>query len=82
MRMVVIVGGLVVGLLGLLMSVCGGGFMFSLGYGALRNLFSAHRDPSAINGLFFLLIPAGSLALGIVLCRSALQILRKHLRDG
>lgn len=81
MRMVAIVGGLVAGLLGLFMSVCGGGFLLSLGYQILRSLFGAHRDPSAINGLFLLLVPAGSLALGIIVCRSAFQILRKHLKD-
>jgi hypothetical protein len=81
MRIVAIVGGLVVGLLGLFMSVCGGGFLASMGYDTLRNLFGTHRDPSAVNGLFLLLIPAGSLALGIVVCRSAYRILRKHLKD-
>jgi len=74
-------GGLVVGLVGLFMSVCGGGLLVSMGYDTLRNLFGAHRDPSAINGLFLLLLPAGSLALGIVVCRSAYQILRQHLKD-
>ena len=39
MRIVAIVGGLVVGLLGLFMSVCGGGFLASMGYDTLRNLF-------------------------------------------
>jgi cell division protein FtsX len=81
MRIVAIVGGLMVGLLGLLMSVCGGGFLLSLGYDTLRRLFGAHRDPNAIGGLLFLLVPAGSLALGIVVCRSAYQVLRKHLKD-
>jgi hypothetical protein len=81
MRIVAIVGGLVVGLVGLFMSVCGGGFLASLGYDMLRNLFGAHRDPNAIVGLFLLVFPAGSLALGIVVCRSAYQILRKHLKD-
>jgi hypothetical protein len=81
MRIVSIVVGLVVGLVGLFMSVCGGGFLVSLGYDAWRNLFGVHRDPSAINGLFVLLLPAGSLALGIVVCRFAYQILREHLKD-
>jgi len=80
-RIVAIMGGLVVGLVGLFMSVCGGGLLVSMGYDTLRNLFGAHRDPSAINGLFLLLLPAGSLALGIVVCRSAYQILRQHLKD-
>jgi hypothetical protein len=82
MRIVAIVGGLLVGLLGLFMSVCGGGFLVSFGYDTLRYLFGTHRDPSAINGLFLLLLPAGSLVLGIVVCRSAYRILRKHLKEN
>jgi hypothetical protein len=81
MRIVAIVCGLVVGLVGLLMSVCGGGFRVSMGYDTLRGLFGAHPDPSAINGLFMLLVPAGSLALGIVVCRAAYQILRDQRQD-
>jgi ammonia channel protein AmtB len=81
MRIVPIVVGLIVGLVGLFMSVCGGGFLVSLGYDTLRNLFGVHRDPGAIGGLFVLLLPTGSLALGIVVCRSAYQILREHLKD-
>lgn len=81
MRIIAIVGGLVVGLLGLFMSVCGGGFLASMGYGILRNLFAAGRNSNAIYGLFVLLLPAGFLALGIVVCRYAYQILRKNLKD-
>jgi hypothetical protein len=81
MRIVAIVGALIAGLLGLFMSVCGGGLLVSLGYDTLRNVFGMHRDPSAFNGLFLLLVPAGSLALGIVLCRLAYQSVRRNLND-
>lgn len=81
MRIVAILTGLLVGLVGLFMSVCGGGFLASMGYDTLRTLFGADHDPSAMSGLFILVVPAGSLALGIVVCRSAYQILRKHIRD-
>ncbi len=80
-RIVAIVVGLVVGLVGLFMSVCGGGFLASMGYDILRSLFGAHRNPGAFDGLLLLLIPAGSLALGIVVCRSAYQMLRSHFKD-
>ncbi len=80
MRIVAILGGLVLGLAGLFLSVCGGGFLVSMGYEALRNLFGAHRDPTALIGLV-LALSAGFLALGIVWCRAAYQILRKNL-DG
>jgi hypothetical protein len=81
MRIIAILGALVLGLLGLFMSVCGGGLLASMGYGTLRNLFAANRTPNAINGLFVLLLPAGFLALGIFACRSAYQSLRKNLKD-
>ena len=81
MRIVAIIGGLLLGLIGLFMSVCGGGFLISLGSDTLRNLFAAHRDPGAITGLVLLIVPAGSLALGIVVCRSAYRILRNNLGD-
>jgi hypothetical protein len=80
-RVVAILIGLVLGLLGLFMSVCGGGFLASMGYDTLRGLFGAHRDPNAINGLFMLLLPGGSLVVGIVLCWSAYQILRTRPED-
>jgi hypothetical protein len=80
-RIVSILVGLVVGLVGLFMSVCGGGFLASMGYSTWRSLFGAQRDPSAANGLFVLLLPAGSLALGIVVCRFAYQILRDTFND-
>jgi cell division protein FtsX len=81
MRFVAIVGGLILGLVGLFMSVCGGGLIASLGYDALRNLFGPHRNPNAVNQLFVLIVPAGFLALGIVACRSAYQTLRRELKD-
>jgi cell division protein FtsX len=81
MRIAAIVGGLMLGLFGLFMSVCGGGLVVSMGFDTLRRLFGAHRDPTAINGLFVLLMPAGFLVLGIFVCRSAYQTLRKHLND-
>jgi hypothetical protein len=80
-RIVPIVVGLIVGLVGLFMSVCGGGFLISLGYDALQDLFGAHGNSSAFGGLFLLLLPAGSLALGIVVCRSAYRILQEHLKN-
>jgi hypothetical protein len=82
MRVVAIVGGLILGLLGLFMSVCGGGFLVSIGLDSLHYLLDAQHHPNALNGLFLLLIPATSLALGIVACRSAYRILRKHLDEN
>jgi hypothetical protein len=81
MRIIPILAGLVIGLVGLFMSVCGGGFLASMGYDTWRNLFGAQRNPGAINGLFTLLLPAGSLALGIVVCRSAYRMLRQQFED-
>jgi hypothetical protein len=81
MRIVAIVGGLVLGLLGLFMSVCGGGLLVSLGYSTLSDLFGPHRDPGAFNGLFLLVLPAGFLTMGIVVCRVAYHLLSKRLKD-
>ncbi len=81
MRIIPIVTGLIVGLLGLFMSVCGGGFLASMGYETWRSLFGAQRDPSAVNQGLLMLLPAGSLAVGIVVCRFAYQILREQFKD-
>jgi len=75
MRILGIVGGLLVGLVGLFMSVCGGGFLLSMGFATLRNIFGPSHDPGAAGALF---VPAGSLALGILVCRKAYQILQKQ----
>jgi len=81
MRIVAIIGGLLLGLIGLFMSVCGGGVLFSMGRETWRNFFRAHHNPNAMSGLFLMLLPAGFLALGIVLCRSAYETLRKNFKD-
>lgn len=81
MRIVAIVGALIVGLLGLFMSVCGGGFLVTLGFDTLSYLFDAHRKSDALGELPLLFISAVSLAIGVVVCRFAFRVLRKHL-DG
>lgn len=80
MRIIAIIGALVLGLIGLFMSVCGGGVMLSMGRDTWHNFFGAHHDPNAINGLFLMLLPAGFLALGIVVSRSAYRTLRKNFK--
>jgi len=82
MRIVAIIGALLLGLIGLFMSVCGGGLILSMGRETWRGLSGAHHNPNAINGLFQLLMPAGFLALGIVLCRNAYKILRKDPKSN
>jgi hypothetical protein len=74
MRIVPILVALIVGLVGLFMSVCGGGFLASEGY-------DAWRSPGPNNGLLELLLPAGSLALGIVVCRFAYKMIREQFKD-
>ena len=74
MRIVPIVVALIVGLVGLFMSVCGGGFLASAGY-------DAWRTPGPNNGLLEMLFPAASLALGIVVCRFAYQMIRQQFKD-
>lgn len=79
MRIIAILGSLIVGLVGLFMSVCGGGFLISFGYAALRNIMD--HTPNAFYGLSNLLLPAGFLAVGIVVCRFAYQSVRRDLND-
>jgi hypothetical protein len=64
MRIIAIVGGLLVGLAGLFMSVCGGGLL-------VKGAF--HTE---IWG-----IPAAFLLLGLFLCFTAYQIIRKRFKD-
>lgn len=62
MRIVVIVAALIVGLVGLGMSICGGAF-----------LLNSHVD--SLQGAWFLLLPLGSIAAGVSLIWICLKMI-------
>jgi hypothetical protein len=79
MRIVAILGGLLIGLVGLFLSVCGGGLLASIAYNELQRLLGAHANPNDISAAW--IFPAGFLALGIFLCWKAYRIVRKSFKN-
>ena len=63
MRYILIIGAFLAGLVGLFMSVCGGGFFVMLVYNALRNIARPGRQDQLFGALTVLVIP-GALAVG------------------
>jgi hypothetical protein len=64
MRKIMIVAAGLMGVLGLLMSICGGGFFVMMGYENLRVIFGPVHDSTAYAALTLLVIPAAFTALG------------------
>lgn len=57
MRKITIIGAILVGLVGLLMSLCGGASFAIMAYGTISDIVRSGRY-QAINGLVLLIIPA------------------------
>jgi hypothetical protein len=77
-KLTIVVVGLL-GLIGLLMSLCGGGFFVMMGYQSLRVIFGPVRDPSAYPALMLLVIPAGFIALGAVIGWNCFKYVKREL---
>lgn len=81
MRILVIIASFLLGLVGLLMSVCGGGLFYSQ---ALRAGFSLFHPTGANHGagsFNVLLISAFVAGIGVLLCWAAVQLYRQSERD-
>jgi hypothetical protein len=81
-RMLIIVGAGVVGLIGLFMSLCGGGFFLMMGYDSLRSILGPRHDPSAVSALVLLLIPAFCLVVGASVFWACYKYVRKTMTEG
>lgn len=77
MRIILIIGALLLGLVGLLMSVCGGAFFFRMGYEAVVNLFHRRNPPDMYAVAIVLIIPFAALVIGVTLCLVCYRYLRR-----
>jgi len=78
-RIVAIVGALLAGLVGLFMSVCGGGLLIGVGENALRLLRSPAPQYGTINVLS-LALPAGCLIIGVFILVKCVKSIREALK--
>jgi hypothetical protein len=58
MRQIIIIGAFLAGLLGLFMSLCGGGFFVMMAYDSVRNIIRPGQQDQMFGALVFLGIPA------------------------
>ena len=78
MRQIIIVVVFLAGLLGLLMSLCGGGFFVVMAYGALSNIFRSGQQGQMIGDLVLLAIPATFAVFGAVLFWVCFKFIRRR----
>ena len=81
MRKITIVGALLLGILGLFMSVCGGGFLVMFGYGAIRALFQSIPTPAQFGMLPFMALAAAFAVGGAILTWSCFKYVRKRMAE-
>jgi hypothetical protein len=67
MRIILIIGALLLGLVGLFMSVCGGGFLIRMTYGAVTNIVHSGHWQEWPGVLILLALPA-AFATGGAVC--------------
>jgi hypothetical protein len=80
MRVILIIGALLLGLIGLFMSVCGGGFFIRMGYDAIANIIRSGHWQEWPGALVLLTIPAACATGGGVLCWNCARYLRNQMR--
>jgi hypothetical protein len=68
------------GLVGLFMSVCGGGFLIRMTYGAVTNIVHSGHWQEWPGVLILLAFPAAFATGGAVLCWVSARYLRKQIR--
>ena len=78
MRKITIIGAFLAGLVGLFMSVCGGGFFVTMAYNFVRDIFRGQQD-QAIGALVFLAIPAAFAVGGAFLFWACFKFIRRRV---
>jgi hypothetical protein len=81
MRIILILGALLLGLIGLFMSVCGGGFFIRMAYEAGANIMRSGHWQEWMGIMILLSIPAVCAAIGASLCWFCVQYLRRITHD-
>jgi hypothetical protein len=80
MRIILIIGALLLGLVGLFMSLCGGGFFIRMGYDSVASLIRSGRWQDWPAALILLVIPAACATGGGILCWISARYLRNRIR--
>jgi len=80
-RALAVIGALVLGLLGLLMSVCGGGMTIGLVFSTIQSLPRTGHRGELGGALSMLTFAVTCLVLGIALCWQAVKLIRKRPRE-
>ena len=78
MRKIIIIGAFVAGLLGLFMSLCGGGFFVMMAYDSVRNIIRSGHQDQMFGDLVLLAIPATFAVFGAVLFWVCFKFIRRR----
>jgi membrane protein implicated in regulation of membrane protease activity len=81
MRKVAIIGALLLGILGLFMSVCGGGFFVMFAYSAIRALLQPIPTPAQFGMLPFMALAAAFAVGGAISAWSCFRYVRKRMAE-
>ena len=79
MRKITIIGALLAGLLGLFMSLCGGGFFVMMAYDSVRNIIRSGQQDQMFGALVLLVIPAAFAVGGAALFWVCFQFIRRRV---
>jgi hypothetical protein len=80
-RILVIIGALLVGMIGLLMSACGGGYVIMFALSGLRGIRGPGGMSQAGGAIAWLVLSGMFLAVGLWLCRVAVRWMRGDRRN-
>jgi prolipoprotein diacylglyceryltransferase len=81
MRKIAIIGAFLAGLVGLLMSVCGGGFFLLIGYQAAKGIFQEGQQGLMVGALNSLAIPAVFAGVGAFLFWACFKFIRRRIAE-
>jgi membrane protein implicated in regulation of membrane protease activity len=78
MRKITIIGALLAGLIGLFMSLCGGGFFLVMAYNSVTNIIRSGQQDQMFGVLVLLVIPAGFAVCGAALFWACFKFIRRR----
>ncbi len=78
MRKITIIGVFLAGLLGLFMSLCGGGFFVTMAYDSVRNIIRSGQQDQMFGALVLLVIPAAFAVCGAALFWACFKFIRRR----
>jgi len=78
MRKIIIIGAFLAGLLGLFMSLCGGGFFVMMAYDSVRNIIRSGQQDQMFGALALLVIPGAFAVCGAALFWVCFKFIRRR----